>query len=89
MSTVHLRIKGRVQGVFFRATAKEVADQLGVKGWIRNTGDDDVEALVAGSDQSIEQFIEWCRQGPRRAAVTDVVVTPKEEMFFNDFAIKR
>ena len=59
MTTVHLLIKGKVQGVFFRATAKEVADKLGVKGWIKNTWDDDVEAMATGSEEAIQKFIEW------------------------------
>jgi acylphosphatase len=89
MSTVHLLIKGKVQGVFFRATAKEVADHLGVKGWVKNSGDDDVEAMATGTEEAVQQFIEWCRVGPRKAEVEDVTVTPKEETPFSDFSVLR
>lgn len=89
MATVHLIIKGKVQGVFFRATAKEVADGLGLKGWVKNTFDDNVEAMATGDDKLIQQFISWCRKGPRRAEVTDVQVTKKEETAFTDFSVIR
>ncbi len=48
--TVHLLIKGKVQGVFYRDTAKTTAKQLGVTGWVRNTPDGHVEALVTGGE---------------------------------------
>jgi acylphosphatase len=89
MPTVHLIIKGRVQGVFFRATAKDIADETGVKGWIKNTEEGDVEAMISGSNAQVEKFIEWCRVGPKRAVVTDVVVTNKEEENFDAFQVIR
>ncbi|MDB5192338.1 MAG: hypothetical protein JWQ96_1901 [Segetibacter sp.] len=89
MPTVHLLIKGKVQGVFYRATAQEVADELGVTGWVRNTEEGNVEAVVSGSQADIDRYINWCRQGPRRANVSDVVVTPYEETPFKEFSIKR
>jgi len=89
MATVHLRIKGKVQGVFFRATAKEMADKFGVKGWIKNMWDDDVEAMATGSEEAVQQFIDWCKVGPRKAEVEDVIVTRKEETPFDDFVVIR
>jgi acylphosphatase len=89
MATVHLLITGVVQGVFFRATAKEVADKLGVKGWVKNTPNDEVEAMASGTDDAIHRFINWCWQGPPKALVTDVVVTKKEETSFKDFSVIR
>ncbi len=89
MPTVHLLIKGEVQGVFYRATAKEIADKLGVTGWIKNKWDGNVEALAAGDEESLQKFIEWCRQGPKKAEVTDVIVTKKEETTFNNFSVIR
>lgn len=89
MATVHLRIKGKVQGVFFRATAKEVADQLGVKGWVKNTWNDDVEAMVTGGEEAIRKFIEWCWKGPKKAEVEDVIITKKEETPFDGFSVIR
>ena len=89
MPTVHLLIKGEVQGVFYRATAKEIADKLGVTGWIKNKWDGNVEALATGDEESLQKFIEWCRQGPKKAGVTDVIVTKKEETTFNNFSVIR
>lgn len=89
MPTVHLLIKGEVQGVFYRATAKEIADKLGVTGWIKNKWDGNVEALATGHEESLQKFIEWCRQGPKKAEVTDVIVTKKEETTFNNFSVIR
>ena len=84
MATVHLIIKGEVQGVFYRATAKEVAEELQITGWIRNSRNGDVEAMVSGNEISIKQFIEWCRKGPRKAVVEEVLVK-ESEILENDF----
>lgn len=89
MKTVHILIKGKVQGVFFRTSAKEIADKLNVKGWVKNTAEGDVEVMAFGEENNIYQFIEWCKHGPRRAVVTDVIVTQKEPVAFNDFSVRR
>lgn len=89
MSTVHLLIKGKVQGVFYRASAKEVADQLQLTGWVKNTREGNVEAMATGSNEQLQQFISWCKQGPSRAVVNDVQVTFKEEELFDTFKIAR
>ena len=87
--TVHLLIEGKVQGVFYRASAKDVAEQLQLTGWIRNTREGDVEAMVSGGEDRIREFIEWCKKGPRKAEVQKVVVTAKEDEAFNNFKIIR
>ena len=89
MPTIHLLIKGKVQGVFFRATAKKVADKLKLTGWIKNTGDDTVEAMVTGTQQQLEEFINWCKQGPEKADVEDVIATGEKEKLFDGFEIIR
>lgn len=89
MPTYHLIIKGLVQGVFYRATAKKIADELSVTGWIKNTLDDNVEAMVTGNEEQLEQFISWCRKGPAKAKVTDVITTKNEEIKFSEFLVKR
>ena len=89
MPTKHLLIQGKVQGVFFRASAKEVADRLGLNGWVRNTEEGDVEAMVTGADYQLQDFIAWCRQGPSGAVVRDVQVTEKQEETFQSFKILR
>lgn len=70
----HLIISGRVQGVFFRAETRGAAQRFGVQGWVRNQADGTVEALLEGTEDSVRQAIEWCRQGPPRARVTDVQI---------------
>lgn len=89
MPTVHLTIKGKVQGVFFRATAKEVAGEIGVKGWVKNTEEGDVEAVASGSEEQLQQFIKWCQKGPSKAVVTTVQVERIEEKEFEAFKVIR
>lgn len=85
--TVHLLIKGKVQGVFYRASAKDVAEQLCLTGWVRNTKDGDVEAMATGDEDRVKEFIEWCNKGPRKAEVHKVIVTKQEEKTFEGFSI--
>lgn len=89
MPTQHLLIKGKVQGVYFRASAKEVADALGVTGWIRNTAEGHVEALVSGTTYQLRDFADWCRQGPSGAIVTTVDIEERKDEHFADFKIIR
>ena len=76
MSTtgVHVRAQGRVQGVFFRAEARERAESLGVSGWIRNAEDGSVEAVFEGDEERVQSLVEWCRRGPRGAVVDSVEI---------------
>jgi acylphosphatase len=69
-----LRIRGFVQGVFFRASTRDEARRLGVFGWVRNTRAGDVEALAEGDRSDVERLIAWCRVGPSIARVTGVEV---------------
>ena len=54
METVHLLISGKVQGVFFRDSSKKVAQQLNIKGWIKNRPDEKVEAMISGDEKDVE-----------------------------------
>lgn len=72
--TVHLVIQGLVQGVSYRATARDEARARGLAGWVRNLPNGDVEALAQGDAAAVEAFIGWCRQGPDEARVTGVTV---------------
>lgn len=91
MPTVYLIIKGEVQGVFYRASAKEVAEELQITGWIRNSQSGDVEAMVSGNENNIQQFVEWCKKGPRKAVVKEIIVkeTETELKDYNGFQIIR
>ena len=85
MRRVRVRVSGRVQGVFFRASCAERAAELGLSGWIRNIADGDVEAVFEGTDAAVEQIVRWCREGPPLARVDRVDVvdeTPTGESGF-------
>ena len=72
MKRIHLIIHGRVQGVFFRATAIELAQQLGVSGWVRNTEDGAVEIVAEGEEAALAALSKWSRRGPPSAHVQKV-----------------
>ncbi len=65
-------VSGRVQGVFFRVSARDKAQQLGLNGWVRNIRNGQVELLACGKPESIEEFKSWLWQGPKFAKVTEV-----------------
>ena len=71
---VRLKIKGHVQGVFFRHSTKQKAQELSLSGWVQNADDGTVEILASGTSEFIESFIAWCHKGPTRARVEQVVV---------------
>ena len=77
----HLRIHGRVQGVYYRQSLQEQAQALEVTGWVRNRLDSSVEAVVCGSPQALERLIEWSRTGPPAAVVSEVVVTETQGQY--------
>lgn len=76
--TVRLVIKGRVQGVGYRAWCMHTARNLGLSGWVRNLENGDVEALAYGSSTTVEAFITACRTGPSYARVTAVDVEKQD-----------
>ena len=79
MPAIHLLIKGKVQGVYYRASAKEVAERLHLTGWIKNTRDGHVEALAMGDEENLQRFAAWCKRGPERADVSEVIVSTASE----------
>jgi acylphosphatase len=91
MAIRHLDIKitGKVQGVFFRASTKAVADQLGVKGIVKNLPDGSVYAEAEGDDFALESFVEWCHEGPERAKVDVVDAAPGELKNYRNFEVVR
>ena len=89
MKTVRLIIKGKVQGVFYRATAKDVADLIGIKGWVKNLPDDNVEIIATAAEDVLQKFIAWCKQGPPKAKVDEVIVEELNPEEFKGFKIMR
>jgi acylphosphatase len=87
---VHVKINGRVQGVYYRASALQEAQKLGLMGWVMNCSDGSVEALAEGEKPKLEQFIGWCRQGPDGARVASVDLRwATAEHNFHGFIIRR
>jgi acylphosphatase len=80
-------VHGRVQGVFFRDTARRMAQSRGVAGWIRNREDGAVEAAFEGPPEAVESMIDFCREGPRGAAVERVEVFEEPTEGIESFSI--
>jgi acylphosphatase len=76
--SVRLTIRGRVQGVGYRAWATDTARSLGLAGWVRNRTDGTVEAVVAGDDEAVGRFVASCQAGPPVARVSAVDVAPAD-----------
>ena len=88
MHQVYLIILGKVQGVFYRASCLEVAQKLGLTGWVKNLADGSVEVLAQGEKEKIEKLIEWCKKGPDGAKVDEVKTEWKSiKKNFSDFSI--
>jgi acylphosphatase len=88
MNRAFVRIRGRVQGVFFRAEARARAESLGVAGWIRNAGDGSVEAVFEGDEERVRSMVDWCRRGPSGADVDDVDVEYEEPTGETGFLVR-
>jgi len=69
---VRVVIKGRVQGVFYRVHTKNMADRLGIKGYVKNLANGSVEAVFEGDQGIVAQMIDWCRKGPEISRVDHV-----------------
>ena len=69
---VQLIIHGMVQGVFFRASTKDKANELRLTGFVRNRGDGTVEVIAEGGRDQLQKLVDWCRKGPQLSHVNDV-----------------
>ena len=87
MKHLNIRVSGKVQGVSFRVSTKAVADQLRVKGLVKNISDGDVYIEAEGDDFSLETFLEWCNEGPLQASVQKVEVVEGEIKNYRNFEI--
>ncbi len=76
MKTLHLVIRGRVQGVWYRESMRIEAERLGVTGWVRNRRDGDVEAMLQGHENAVEALVRWAWDGPPAARVDDIHMQP-------------
>ena len=84
----HAYISGRVQGVFFRNSVADLAERIGVVGWVRNLSDGRVEAIIEGEGINVEKVVEFCKRGPPAAYVLNLDVEWEEwRGEFRDFRI--
>ena len=82
-SRVHVIIRGRVQGVFYRMETQRAADRHGVFGWVKNRADGTVEAVFEGDKEKVDAVLDWCRRGPRHADVKGIDID--EESYTGEF----
>ena len=88
MTCKRFLISGRVQGVFYRASTRQMAQSLGLLGWVRNLPDGRVEALACGDEEKLAKLEAWLYQGPPMAEVDQVDVEPAEQADYPDFGIR-
>ena len=79
---------GRVQGVWFRETCRREADALGVRGWVTNRHDGNVEAVFEGEEADVERMVAWARRGPQRGRVDRLEVHDEEPRGERGFAVR-
>jgi len=89
MKTISIYVTGKVQGVFFRQSTKEEATALGIMGTVRNLLDGGVEIICTGTPEQLDSLINWCRQGPPKAKVTNVEWKEKDLQSFKGFMVIR
>lgn len=89
MQHLNISVTGKVQGVFFRDSTKMVADQLGVRGWIKNEPDGSVYIEAEADDWILDNFLDWCEEGPERAVVEQVTKEIGTVEGFKNFIIKK
>lgn len=87
MTHYDLKISGKVQGVFFRQSAKEKADELNIKGFARNEPDGTVYIEAEGDENSIQNFIDWCKRGSDAAHVDNIHKSESPLKGYSDFKI--
>lgn len=85
---IEIKIFGRVQGVFFRITAKRQAEALGLTGWIKNLSDGSVLVWAEGKKENLQIFLKWCYNGPGGAKIERINFTFKTPLFkFRGFEV--
>jgi acylphosphatase len=88
IEAVHIVVRGRVQGVWYRGNAQSRAAELKLAGWVRNCPDGTVEIHAEGDRKNLDKFIEWCGKGPPAADVTGLDTTPVSREGMETFLIR-
>lgn len=89
MRALSIRVIGKVQGVYFRASTKEFALNHGINGYCKNEADGSVFIFAEGDEKQMEKLIEWCNTGPEMAEVKSVMVEEAELMESKSFEIRK
>lgn len=84
----HVIVSGRVQGVSYRDTCRRVAEAHDVTGWVRNLRQSQVEAVFEGSAAAVDAVMDWARQGPDLAVVSDVKVREEAPQGLEGFQVR-
>ena len=87
LQTISIKVTGKVQGVFYRQSTKEAAISLNITGEVKNMADGSVHIIATGTDDQLKELIEWCKKGPKRAVVTNVVTENIPLKIFTSFNI--
>ncbi|HKH22833.1 MAG TPA: acylphosphatase [Solirubrobacterales bacterium] len=88
MTRKRVVVTGRVQGVFFRDTARRRAEAAGVRGWVTNRSDGAVEAVFEGEPEAVDELVEFCRRGPSRAEVASIEIIEEEPEGLRGFDVR-
>ena len=86
---ISIKVTGRVQGVFYRASTHDEAQRLGLKGFVKNEPDGSVYIEAEGEEAVLDALVAWCRQGPPAARVSNVEIHEGTWKGFTEFAVKR
>ena len=84
---LNIKISGYVQGIFFRVSAKEMAEKLGIRGIARNEENGSVYIEAEGDEKSLNEFVSWCNEGPALAKVEKVEISDGKLRNFSDFKV--
>ena len=87
--TIAITVTGKVQGVFYRQSTKEKAQELGITGIVKNLPDGSVHIMASGTNDQLNQLVAWCKQGPPRAQVAAVHVEKISRHAFFGFTVQR
>ncbi len=86
---LQIHIIGKVQGVYYRASTQQKAQELGLCGWVRNEVDGSVSLKAEGEEAALKELARWCEVGPPLARVSKVRIRAGEVEHFENFTIKR
>lgn len=89
MKRISILVSGKVQGVFYRASTEKKAKEIGVMGFVRNEPNGNVYIEAQGTETQLEELIKWCKRGPERARVDEVMTEEISLKTEHDFRITR